>query len=182
MLGGALRPWSQTVVSEGARPWGRGRFEFAKYCKLCRHSGRHHLKDKGHTTADDSCRAAKETTCRPTKRNWKLWWQSSTEAQKCLGFFLVLCLHVSISSGRKLRSGRKLLPTDSLFCQINSVKTYRYRYRSVIISNQFLLLIPIPIPLQGTVTNKLPRCNSSELIMENLPIPIPICNFFELIR
>ena len=24
-LGGGLRPWSQTMVSEGARPWGRGR-------------------------------------------------------------------------------------------------------------------------------------------------------------
>ena len=35
----------------------------------------------------------------------------------------------------KIHSGRKLLPTDSLFFKINSVKTYRYRYRSVIISN-----------------------------------------------
>ena len=34
-----------------------------------------------------------------------------------------------------LRSGRKLLPTDSLFFQMNSAKTYRYRCRSVIISN-----------------------------------------------
>ena len=25
VLGGGLRPWSQTMVSEGARPWGRGR-------------------------------------------------------------------------------------------------------------------------------------------------------------
>ena len=25
VLRGALRPWSQTMVSEGARPWGRGR-------------------------------------------------------------------------------------------------------------------------------------------------------------
>ena len=25
MLRGGLRPWSQTMVSEGARPWGRGR-------------------------------------------------------------------------------------------------------------------------------------------------------------
>ena len=29
-LRGGLRPWSQTIVSEGARPWGRGRSEFAK--------------------------------------------------------------------------------------------------------------------------------------------------------
>ena len=29
--------WSQTMVSEGARPWGKGRSEFAKYMKLrCR--------------------------------------------------------------------------------------------------------------------------------------------------
>ena len=34
-----------------------------------------------------------------------------------------------------IHSSRKLLPTDSLFFQINSVKTYRYRYRSVIISS-----------------------------------------------
>ena len=27
-LGGGLRPWSQTMVSEGARPWGRGRAGF----------------------------------------------------------------------------------------------------------------------------------------------------------
>ena len=72
---------------------------------------------------------------------------------------------------------------NSLFFQINSVVTYRYRYRSVIISNQFLFFpIPIPIPLQGSVPRKSPICNSSELIMENLPIPIQICNFFELIR
>ena len=32
VLGGGLRPWSQTMVSEGARPWGRGRSEFAKGC------------------------------------------------------------------------------------------------------------------------------------------------------
>ena len=25
VLGGGLRPWFQTMVSEGARPWGRGR-------------------------------------------------------------------------------------------------------------------------------------------------------------
>ena len=25
ILGGGLRPWSQTMISEGARPWGRGR-------------------------------------------------------------------------------------------------------------------------------------------------------------
>ena len=25
VLRGGLRPWSQTMVSEGARPWGRGR-------------------------------------------------------------------------------------------------------------------------------------------------------------
>ena len=31
-----------------------------------------------------------------------------------------------------LHSGRKLLPTDFSLLQINSVKTYRYRYRSVI--------------------------------------------------
>ena len=24
-----MRPWSQTMISEGARPWGRGRSEFA---------------------------------------------------------------------------------------------------------------------------------------------------------
>ena len=30
VLGGGLRPWSQTMASEGARPWGRGRSEFAK--------------------------------------------------------------------------------------------------------------------------------------------------------
>ena len=30
VLGGGLRPWSQTVVLEGPRPWGRGRTEFAK--------------------------------------------------------------------------------------------------------------------------------------------------------
>ena len=30
VLRGGLRPWSQTVVSEGARPWGRGRSEFAE--------------------------------------------------------------------------------------------------------------------------------------------------------
>ena len=30
VLRGRLRPWSQTMVSEGARPWGRGRSEFAK--------------------------------------------------------------------------------------------------------------------------------------------------------
>ena len=29
VLGGGLRPWSQTMVSEWARPWGRGRSEFA---------------------------------------------------------------------------------------------------------------------------------------------------------
>ena len=29
VLRGGLRPWSQTMVSEGARPWGRGRSEFA---------------------------------------------------------------------------------------------------------------------------------------------------------
>ena len=27
VLRGGLRPWSQTMVSEGARPWGRGRSE-----------------------------------------------------------------------------------------------------------------------------------------------------------
>ena len=27
VLGAGLRPWSQTMVSEGARPWGRGRSE-----------------------------------------------------------------------------------------------------------------------------------------------------------
>ena len=30
-LRGGLRPWSQTMVSEGARPWGRGRSEFAEW-------------------------------------------------------------------------------------------------------------------------------------------------------
>ena len=80
-----------------------------------------------------------------------------------------------------LHSGRKLLPTDSLSFQINSLKTYRYRYRSIIISNYFLLPIPNPIPLQGSVPPNLPICNSSELIMENLPIPMPICNFFRII-
>ena len=30
VLGGGLRPWSQTMVSEGARPWGRDRSEFAE--------------------------------------------------------------------------------------------------------------------------------------------------------
>ena len=30
VLRGGLRLWSQTMVSEGARPWGRGRSEFAK--------------------------------------------------------------------------------------------------------------------------------------------------------
>ena len=29
-LRGGLRPWSQTMVSEGARPWGRSRSEFAE--------------------------------------------------------------------------------------------------------------------------------------------------------
>ena len=32
VLGGGLRPWSQTMVSEGARPWGRGR---SGYCEFC---------------------------------------------------------------------------------------------------------------------------------------------------
>ena len=82
----------------------------------------------------------------------------------------------------EIHPGRKLLPTDSLLFQINSMKTYRYRYRSVIISNYLLLLIPIPIPLQGSVAPKSPICNSSELTMENLPMPIPICNVFELVR
>ena len=27
-----MRPWSQTMVSEGARPWGRGRSVFAETC------------------------------------------------------------------------------------------------------------------------------------------------------
>ena len=30
VLGGGLRPWSQTMVSKGARPWGRCRSVFAK--------------------------------------------------------------------------------------------------------------------------------------------------------
>ena len=30
VLGGGLRPWSQTMASEWARPWGRGRSGFAK--------------------------------------------------------------------------------------------------------------------------------------------------------
>ena len=30
-LRGGLRPWSQTMVLEGARPWGRGRSEFAHH-------------------------------------------------------------------------------------------------------------------------------------------------------
>ena len=34
-----------------------------------------------------------------------------------------------------LHTGRKLLPTDFLLFQINSVQTYRYRYRSVSILN-----------------------------------------------
>ena len=29
VFGGGLRPWSQTMVSERARPWGRGRSELA---------------------------------------------------------------------------------------------------------------------------------------------------------
>ena len=32
--GGGLRPWSQTMVSEWARPWGRGRSEFANTCQV----------------------------------------------------------------------------------------------------------------------------------------------------
>ena len=28
-----LRPWSQTMVSEGARPWGRGRSGDCEFCK-----------------------------------------------------------------------------------------------------------------------------------------------------
>ena len=35
VLGGGLRPWSQTMVSEGARPWGRGRSELAEKLCLC---------------------------------------------------------------------------------------------------------------------------------------------------
>ena len=31
VLGGGLRPWSQTIVSEGARPWGRGRSGDCEY-------------------------------------------------------------------------------------------------------------------------------------------------------
>ena len=38
-------------------------------------------------------------------------------------------------NARQLHSGRKLLPTDFLYFQITFVKTYRYRYRSVIILN-----------------------------------------------
>ena len=38
----------------------------------------------------------------------------------------------------RIHSGRKLLPTDASFVRINSVRTYRYRYRSVIVLNQFL--------------------------------------------
>ena len=34
MLGGGLRLWFQTMVSEGARPWGRGRSELAKSPEL----------------------------------------------------------------------------------------------------------------------------------------------------
>ena len=49
-----------------------------------------------------------------------------------------------------VHSGRKLLPTDSLFFQINSVKTYRYRYRSVIISNSFLFTDTDSYPPSGT--------------------------------
>ena len=38
-LRGGLRPWSQTMVSEGARPWGRGRSEFAEFLpNNCRHN------------------------------------------------------------------------------------------------------------------------------------------------
>ena len=51
--------------------------------------------------------------------------------------FLMLCVSKEgfFHSILRIHSGRKLLPTDSLLCKINSVKTYRYRYRSVIISN-----------------------------------------------
>ena len=33
---------------------------------------------------------------------------------------------------QEIHSGRKFLPTDSLFLRINLAKTYRYRYQSVI--------------------------------------------------
>ena len=39
-LRGGLRPWSQTMVSEGARPWGRGRSgdsELSQYCAIWGH-------------------------------------------------------------------------------------------------------------------------------------------------
>ena len=44
VLRGGLRPWSQTMVSEGARPWGRGRSEFASKRLL---SNRYDWKTKG---------------------------------------------------------------------------------------------------------------------------------------
>ena len=36
VLRGRLRPWSQTMVSEGARPWGKGRSEFADHAGWCK--------------------------------------------------------------------------------------------------------------------------------------------------
>ena len=50
-------------------------------------------------------------------------------------FLLLLSVAVVCFSNVVLHSGRKCLPTDSLFFQINLAKTYRYRYRSVIIWN-----------------------------------------------
>ena len=45
MLRGGLRPWSQTMVSEGARPWGRGRS--GDYDLWAAHGKRCHCEDKG---------------------------------------------------------------------------------------------------------------------------------------
>ena len=38
VLGGGLRPWSETIVLEGAGPWGGGRLEFANLWRALRHA------------------------------------------------------------------------------------------------------------------------------------------------
>ena len=40
MLRGGLGPWSQAVVSEGARLWGRGRSEFANHFPVGKNQSR----------------------------------------------------------------------------------------------------------------------------------------------
>ena len=82
VLRGGLRPWFQTMVSEGARPWGRGRSgdcaASVKHLMSCRHSGNYHASRHDYEISSHAIYV-------PLARNQYINWKATKEYlnQRC---------------------------------------------------------------------------------------------------